>query len=61
MLTRALVDGSQILAVTLASQVEPVLVDLRREGGGRWELRAKPDDVDTAEEDEEVAAKSKTR
>jgi hypothetical protein len=61
-LTHSILARSQILAVTLASQVEPVLVDLRTQTRGRWELRAKSDNGDTADEEEQdTAAKGKAK
>lgn len=56
---------SYLVIVTLASQVEPALVDLRKATKGRWELTTvaqdepEEDGKDEANGDEESAPKAK--
>jgi hypothetical protein len=45
--------GSKLLVVTLHGQTQPVFVDLRDEGGGRWELEPPPDEDEMAEDEDE--------
>ena len=45
--------GSKLLVVTLHGQTQPVFVDLREEGGGRWELEPPPDEDEVAEDEDE--------
>jgi len=42
-----------MLVATLHGQTQPVFVDLREEGGGRWELEPPPDEEDEEDEDED--------
>lgn len=44
---------SKMLVVTLSAQVQPVFVDLRTRGGGRWELEVPKEQVEEEEEEEE--------
>lgn len=51
--------SSKLLVVTLHAQVQPVFVDLRKQGG-RWELATPPVEGELEdEEDEEVPKKSR--
>lgn len=45
--------NSKLLVVTLHGQTQPVFVDLREEGGGRWELEPPPDEDEVAEDEDE--------
>ncbi|GAA5878946.1 hypothetical protein JCM3774_000668 [Rhodotorula dairenensis] len=45
--------NSQLLVVTLHGQTQPVFVDLRDEGGGRWELEPPPDEDEVADDEDE--------
>ncbi|GAA5845463.1 hypothetical protein JCM9279_003041 [Rhodotorula babjevae] len=45
--------NSNMLVATLNGQTQPVFVDLREEGGGRWELEPPPDEEEEDEDDEE--------
>ena len=39
--------------MTLHGQTQPVFVDLRDEGGGRWELEPPPDEDEMVEDEDE--------
>ncbi|KWU47190.1 WD40 repeat-like protein [Rhodotorula sp. JG-1b] len=45
--------NSKLLVVTLHGQTQPVFVDLRDEGGGRWELEPPPDEDEMVEDEDE--------
>ncbi|BGP55776.1 chromatin binding protein [Rhodotorula sphaerocarpa] len=45
--------NSKLLVVTLHGQTQPVFVDLRTSGGGRWELEPPPDEDEMDEDQEE--------
>lgn len=49
-----------MLVVTLASQAQPVFVDLRSHVGGRWALETDLEDDEDVDEDEEVTVKKLT-
>ncbi|POY74570.1 hypothetical protein BMF94_2331, partial [Rhodotorula taiwanensis] len=47
--------NSKLVVVTLHGQTQPVFVDLREDGGGRWELEPPPDEDEMEEDaDEEM-------
>lgn len=47
-----------MLVVTLHAQVQPVFVDLRK-NGGRWELKVEEEEEEEDEEDEDEAPKKR--
>jgi COMPASS component SWD1 len=51
---------SQMLVVTLHTQVQPVFVDLRPEIGGRWELTTTQEEEEEAMDEDDEDAPRKT-
>ncbi|KPV74652.1 uncharacterized protein RHOBADRAFT_53613 [Rhodotorula graminis WP1] len=45
--------NSKMLVATLHGQTQPLFIDLREEGGGRWELEPPADDEEEDDEDDE--------